>query len=146
MRSGVQDFIYKPVTPEALRRCPRRASRRKVTPRKAEAADKSDRGDGIEGRRRHHHGRRESGRAAVHLSRKSASCCLDFARPLGNAHLLLDLHPRFGIRDAVENLDRLDSHFFSGLLTTHKTKLEILGGALQPEEWQTIPLGSWSAS
>jgi pilus assembly protein CpaE len=65
---------------------------------------------------------------------------LDFARPLGNVHLLLDLHPRFTVRDAVDNLDRLDSHFFAGLMTQHKTKLEILGGALQPEEWQTIPV------
>ena len=64
---------------------------------------------------------------------------LDLARPLGNAHLLLDLHPRFGIRDAIENLDRLDSHFFAGLLERHKSKLEILGGAMQPEEWQNIP-------
>jgi pilus assembly protein CpaE len=63
---------------------------------------------------------------------------LDFARPLGNVHLLLDLHAKFGIRDAVENLDRLDSHFFSGLLTRHKTKLEVLSGAMQPEEWQSI--------
>jgi len=63
---------------------------------------------------------------------------LDFARPLGNVHLLLDLHPKFGIRDAVESLDRLDSHFLAGLLTHHKTKLEILGGATQPEEWQSI--------
>ena len=63
---------------------------------------------------------------------------LDFARPLGNVHLLLDLHPKFGVRDAVDNMDRLDSHFFAGLLTRHKTKLEILGGATQPEEWQTI--------
>ena len=63
---------------------------------------------------------------------------LDFARPLGNAHLLLDLRPKFGVRDAVDNLDRLDSHLFGGLLTKHKTKLEILAGAIQPEEWQTI--------
>jgi pilus assembly protein CpaE len=63
---------------------------------------------------------------------------LDFARPLGNVHLLLDLHPKFGVRDAVDNMDRLDSHFFSGLLTRHKTKLEILGGATQAEEWQNI--------
>jgi pilus assembly protein CpaE len=63
---------------------------------------------------------------------------LDFARPLGNAHLLLDVHPRFGVRDAIENLDRLDSHFLTGILTHHKSKLELLGGALQPEEWQTI--------
>jgi pilus assembly protein CpaE len=63
---------------------------------------------------------------------------LDFARPLGNAHLMLDLHGKFGVRDAVDNLDRLDSHFFAGLLTQHKTKLEVLVGATQPEEWQTI--------
>src|ERR1700735_2095550 len=62
------------------------------------------------------------------------------ARPLCDDHLLLDLHPRFGIRDAVDSLDRLDTHFFGVLLTKHKTKLEILGGALQPEEWQNIPL------
>jgi pilus assembly protein CpaE len=65
---------------------------------------------------------------------------LDFAQPLGNAHLLLDLHPKFSVRDAVDNMDRLDSHFFAGLLTRHKTKLEILGGATQPEEWQTISI------
>jgi pilus assembly protein CpaE len=63
---------------------------------------------------------------------------LDFARPLGNAHLMLDLHGKFGIRDAVDNLERLDSHFFAGLLTQHKTKLEVLVGATQPEEWQAI--------
>ncbi len=63
---------------------------------------------------------------------------LDFARPLGNVHLLLDQHPKFGIRDAVEGLERLDSHFLAGLLTKHKTKLEVLGGTTQPEEWQSI--------
>jgi pilus assembly protein CpaE len=67
---------------------------------------------------------------------------LDFARPLGNVHLLLDLHPRFSVRDAIENMDRLDSHFFAGLLTSHKTKLEILGGITQPEEWQRIDVTS----
>jgi pilus assembly protein CpaE len=63
---------------------------------------------------------------------------LDFARPLGNAHLLLDLRPKFGVRDAVDNMERLDSHLLGGLLTQHSTKLEILAGATQPEEWQTI--------
>ena len=65
---------------------------------------------------------------------------LDFARPLGNVHLLLDLHPKFGIRDAVEGLDRLDSHFLAALLTKHKTKLEILCGTTQPEEWEKIDI------
>lgn len=65
---------------------------------------------------------------------------LDFARPLGNVHLLLDLRAKFSVRDAVDNLERLDSHFFSGLLTPHKTKLEVLSGVTQPEEWQTLPV------
>jgi pilus assembly protein CpaE len=69
---------------------------------------------------------------------KKRTALLDFASPLGNAHLLLDLHVRFGLRDTVENLERLDSHFLAGLLTPHKTKLELLGGATQPEEWQAI--------
>jgi pilus assembly protein CpaE len=63
---------------------------------------------------------------------------LDFAQPLGNVHLLLDMHPQFGVRDAVDNVERLDSHFFAGLLTQHKTKLQVLAGATQPEEWQSI--------
>ena len=67
---------------------------------------------------------------------------LDFANPLGNVHLLLDLHPKFTVRDAVDNMDRLDSHFFAGLLTRHKTKLEVLGGVTQPEEWQSINIPS----
>ena len=65
---------------------------------------------------------------------------LDFARPLGNVHLLLDLNPSLGLRDAVSNLERLDSQLFAGLLTHHKTNLEILGGAMQPEEWDAIPI------
>ncbi len=67
---------------------------------------------------------------------------LDFARPLGNAHLLLDMQPKFTVRDAVDSLARLDSHFLSGLLTKHKSKLELLGGITQPEEWQSIDVSA----
>jgi pilus assembly protein CpaE len=67
---------------------------------------------------------------------------LDLAQPLGNVHLLLDLHAKFGLQDAVDNLDRLDSHFFAKLLTQHTTKLEVLAGTTQPEEWQTISVSA----
>jgi pilus assembly protein CpaE len=67
---------------------------------------------------------------------------LDFARPLGNLHLMLDLHPRFGVRDAVENLHRLDTHFFSGLLVSHKSGVDLLPGVLQPEEWERVSIPS----
>jgi len=64
---------------------------------------------------------------------------LDYARPIGHAALLLDLQVRFSIRDAIENLDRLDGHFFGGLLTRHKSGLEILPGMSHPEEWHRVP-------
>ncbi|MBI3933167.1 MAG: P-loop NTPase [Acidobacteria bacterium] len=63
---------------------------------------------------------------------------LDLARPVGHVGLLLDLAPRFTIRDAAENIERLDSHFLSGLMTRHKSGLEILAGVSQTEEWHQI--------
>jgi len=65
---------------------------------------------------------------------------LDFARPLGYVSLLLDLQPRFSVRDAAENVSRLDSYFFADLRTHHQSGLEVLAGASHPDEWQTIPL------
>ncbi len=136
MRSGVQDFMPKPVSVEALRNMLSRVSG-DLDAAEIPSLNKlivvmgSKGGVGTT-------------TVAVNLGVQLATYAhkkvviLDFARPLGNVHLLLDLHPRFGVRDAVENLNRLDSHFFSGLLTQHKTKLEILGGTAQPEEWQSI--------
>jgi pilus assembly protein CpaE len=138
MRSGIQDFIPKPVKMDDLKeilvRCAGDLERKNdLSLNKLIVVMGSKGGVGTT---------TVTVNLAVQLStfaRKKVAV-LDFARPLGNVHLLLDLHPRFGIRDAVENLDRLDSHFFSGLLTQHKTKLEVLCGATQPEEWQTIPV------
>jgi len=136
MRSGVQDFLAKPVEPKALK---------EILSRVVQECEQSDRPSFnklivIMGSK----GGVGSTTVAVNLGVKIATyakkraAVLDFARPLGNVHLLLDLQPHFGLRDAMENLDRLDSHFFAGLTTRHKTGLEILGGASQPEEWQAI--------
>ena len=139
MRCGVQDFINKPVTPEALKDVLTRFRAEGVSSDR-KAAEKTIIVMGSKGGV-------GTTTVAVNLGvqlsthARKHTVLLDFARPLGNVHLLLDLHPRFVVRDAVENLDRLDSHFFSGLLTTHKTKLEILGGATQLEEWQNIRMG-----
>jgi pilus assembly protein CpaE len=51
---------------------------------------------------------------------------------------MLDLQAKFTLRDAAESLDRLDSHFLGGLLTRHKTGLEVLAGLTQPEEWHQV--------
>jgi len=64
---------------------------------------------------------------------------IDLARPMGHVSLLLDLRSRFSVRDATQNLERLDSHFFNALLTVHeKSGLEVLAGASDPDEWEDI--------
>jgi pilus assembly protein CpaE len=136
MRSGVQDFISKPVEDHLLRDLLQRIGK----DLQAKEFVSNDKMIVIMGAK----GGVGATTVAVNLGVQLATfarkrtALLDFARPLGNAHLLLDLHLRFGLRDTVENLDRLDSHFLAGLLTTHKTKLELLGGVTQPEEWQNI--------
>lgn len=136
MRSGVQDFLGKPLQPESLKDLLLRISQDQNL-KEFPSQDKLIIVMGAKGGV-------GTTTVAVNLGVQLATFArkrtvlLDFARPLGNVHLLLDLHPRFGIRDAVDSLDRLDSHFLAGLLTHHKTKLEILGGTTQPEEWQSI--------
>jgi len=138
MRQGVQDFIPKPVEAEALREILSRLYQ-EGQPADRRSTEKLIVVMGAKG---------GVGATTVAVNLGTQLCLhskkrvvlLDFARPLGNVHLLLDVHPRFGIRDAIDNLERLDSHFLGGLLTQHKSKLEILGGALQPEQWQNIPV------
>jgi len=136
MRSGIQDFIPKPVEESVLRELLQRIAK----DTQSQDAGSSDKLIVIMGAK----GGVGTTTVAVNLGvqlstfARKRTVLLDFAGPLGNAHLLLDLHLRFGLRDSVENLDRLDSHFLAGLLTAHKTKLELLGGVTQPEEWQRI--------
>jgi pilus assembly protein CpaE len=75
-------------------------------------------------------------------STKKRVVLLDFARPVGHIPLLLDLQPRFTIRDATDNLERLDDHFLAGLLLQHKSGLEVLAGPAQLGQWQQIPVAS----
>jgi pilus assembly protein CpaE len=138
MRSGVQDFLGKPVQTESLKDLLLRITEDLHT-KDFRSQDKLIVVMGAKGGV-------GTTTVAVNLGVQLATFArkrtvlLDFARPLGNVHLLLDLHPKFGIRDAVEGLDRLDSHFLAGLLTKHKTKLELLAGTTQPEEWEKIDI------
>jgi len=136
MRSGVQDFIPKPVDGDSLRELLQRIAKDAQT----QEIGPADKLIVIMGAK----GGVGTTTVAVNLGvqlstfANKRTVLLDLAGPLGNAHLLLDLHLRFGLRDSVENLERLYSHFLAGLLTAHKTKLEPLGGVTQPEEWQKI--------
>jgi len=137
MRSGVQDFLGKPVQTDSLKDLLLRIASDLKTTKDFPSQDKLIVVMGAKGGV-------GTTTVAVNLGVQLATFAhkrtvlLDFARPLGNVHLLLDLHPKFGVRDAVDNLERLDIHFLAGLLTNHKTKLEILGGTTQPEEWSHI--------
>jgi pilus assembly protein CpaE len=140
MRVGVQDFLAKPVDPFSLKEILLRFTE------DIDARDRSslDRLIVVMGAKGGVGATTVAVNVGVQLSTfaRKRVALLDFANPLGNVHLLLDLHPKFTVRDAVDNIDRLDSHFFAGLLTHHKTKLEILGGITQPEEWQSIHIPS----
>src|SRR5260370_1288917 len=136
MRSGVQDFLPKPVSADTLTQILSRF----IQDLEVKERPSLDRLIVVMGSKGGVGATTVTVNLGVQLSTfaKKRVVLLDFARPLGNVHLLLDLHPRFSVRDAVENMERLDSHFFGGLLTQHKTKLEVLGGITQPEEWQRI--------
>lgn len=138
MRSGVQEFISKPIKPNVLQDI---LSRFLAESRTSEtrAAEKTIVVMGSKG------GVGTSTVAVnlgVQLSLVTGKrvVLLDLARPVGHVGLLLDLTPRFTFRDAVDNLERLDGHFFGGLLARHKSGLEILGGATNPEDWSQIPV------
>lgn len=137
MRSGVQEFASKPVQPDALREIFMRFHQegRFVEQKSAQKLIVLMGAKGGVGTTT------VTVNLGVQLSTfaRKRAVLLDLARPLGNAHLMLDMNPRFGIRDAIENINRLDSHFFEGLVIAHKTKLQILAGALHPEAWQSIP-------
>jgi pilus assembly protein CpaE len=136
MRGGVQDFLPKPVSTDVLKNMLSRFIQELET----EERPSLDKLIVVMGSKGGVGATTVAVNLGVQLSvfARKRVALLDFARPLGNVHLLLDLHAKFGLRDAVDNLDRLDSHFFARLLTQHRTKLEILAGTTQPEEWQTI--------
>jgi pilus assembly protein CpaE len=139
MRSGMQEFLSQPIDGAALQQILERFIKERGPSAEPEALEKLTVVMGSKGGV-------GATTVAVNLGVQLASLAnkrvvlLDFARPLGHVALLLDLQPRFSIRDAVENLERLDSHFFSGLLARHKSGMEILAGTSDPDEWFHIPV------
>lgn len=63
------------------------------------------------------------------LTRKRVAL-LEYARPFGQIALMLDLHPRFTLIDALERADRLDERLLTSLTEKHKTGIDILAGPL----------------
>lgn len=138
MRAGIQDFLNKPVQMETLKE----TLERFLKERDGETQGEASKVTVVMGAK----GGVGTTTVAVNLGVQMARLTrkpvvlLDFGRPLGEVSLLLDLRPRFSIRDAVENLDRLDGHFLERLVEHHKSGLQVLAGASSPDDWQNMPV------
>jgi pilus assembly protein CpaE len=139
MRSGMQEFLSHPIEATWLREILQRYIQERGPAAKAEGPEKAIAVLGAKGGV-------GTTTVAVNLAVQLAAIAekhtvlLDLGRPLGLVSLLLDLQPRFSIRTAIENLERLDSYLLVGLLTHHKSGLDVLGGVSDPDEWQHIPV------
>jgi len=129
MRSGIRDFLPKPYNRiEVAAMIARLGSESTVQPAKRAGTGRLMAVLGTKG------GVGTSTVAvnlAVHLARipSKKTLLLDFSRPMGDVAALLDLKPKFQVRDALENVKRLDATLFEGLLTAHKSGLKVLCGA-----------------
>jgi pilus assembly protein CpaE len=140
MRYGVREFLRKPVEVALLREVLARFEQERgiVTtagPKKLIAVMGAKGGVGAT-------------TVAVNLSVQLAQIShkrvvlLDFARPMGFTSLMLDLQPKFSVRDAAQNAERMDSHLLDGFVTHHKSGLSVLAGISNPGEWSNISLSA----
>jgi len=141
MRSGMQEFLRIPVEAGRLQEILERIIRERGPAEEPEAVGKLTVVMGSKGGVGSTTVAVNLGVQLAGLTRKRV-VLLDFGRPLGHVDLSLDLQARFTVRHAIENLERLDSHFLSGLLTRHASGLEVLAGATDVDEWQHIPVSA----
>lgn len=135
MRSGIRDFLQKPYNRIEIASLMHRLGGESAQPVKQAGAGRLMVVLGTKG------GVGTSTIAvnlAVQLARipGKKTVLLDLSRPMGDVAALLDLKPKFQVRDAVENVKRLDPTLFDGLLTAHKSGLQVLSGATQLEDWR----------
>jgi pilus assembly protein CpaE len=136
MRSGVQEFLSAPVEISALREALTRfAQERQTTTLRQQ--DKLIVVMGTKGGVGTTTVAANVGAQLAKVTGKRVEM-FDLARPLGNLCLLMDLHPKFTIRDAVDNLEHLDSHFLTGLIAQHTSGVGVLGGTSRPEQWEGV--------
>lgn len=135
MRSGVREFLSQPIDPMVVREMLERLVKQRGTPQ-----SETEKLVIVAGAKGGVGTTTIAVNLAVQLARSAEkrTVLFDFGRPLGHAALLLDLAARFSFRAAVESLDRLDSHLFSGFLAAHKSGVQLLAGATQADEWDRI--------
>jgi pilus assembly protein CpaE len=126
MRSGAREFLTEPIDPNSLNEALMRAGSRRHGVRST---------------------KKQGGKLLVFLGGKGGSgvttvacnfavaliqeCAqsavlIDLDLPLGDAALSLGLTTQFSTADAIQNADRMDSNFFTKLLTSHNSGLPVL--------------------
>jgi pilus assembly protein CpaE len=135
MRSGVREFLSYPLDPMVVREMLERLVKQRGVPH-----SETEKLFLVAGAKGGVGTTTVAVNLSVQLARGSGKhvVLFDLGRPLGHTALLLDLETRFSFRAAVESLDRLDSHLFSGLLANHKSGVQVLAGASNPDEWDRI--------
>ena len=71
---------------------------------------------------------------ATALAKRSpgSTLLIDLNVACGDAAVFLGAEPRFSVMDALENVQRLDAAFFSGLVVRTKSGLDLLGASGRP--------------
>ncbi len=67
----------------------------------------------------------------VELARlsKRPTAIIDLKPGVGEVSLFLGLRPRYGVLDAIDNIQRVDREFLQGLIVKHKSGLDLLAGS-----------------
>jgi pilus assembly protein CpaE len=126
MRAGAREFLSQPVTANTIAEAMVRASvRRPVQLVKKQAAGKlfvflgAKGGSGVS---------TVAANFAVALAKESnrSTALLDLNFPMGSTAIELGLTAPLSAADALNNLDRLDSHFLSTLMVQHSSGLSVL--------------------
>jgi pilus assembly protein CpaE len=137
MRAGAREFLAEPVLPRAAGEALVRASarrdevrRHKTTAGKLHVFVGAKGGSGVT---------TVATNFAVALVNHGKVALVDLDLHFGDAALMLGLTTDFSALDAIENLQRLDSDFLSGLMAKHASGLAVLGApdmvpSLQPSK------------
>ena len=70
---------------------------------------------------------------------RHSTLLIDMNMACGDAAVFLGMEPRFSVVDALENVQRLDTAFFSSLVVRSKPGLDLLGASMRPSATQFAP-------
>lgn len=127
MRAGVNEFVTHPVSPSELQAAIKRLIGNLVPAARGEVYAFIGAKGGVGATT-------VAVNVATALAKASAEPTLlvDLNVACGDAAVFLGTEPRFSVADALENVQRLDSAFFSSLVVRSKSGLDLLGASGRP--------------